>query len=120
MVVIDERRMRNVDNANINYLQVSMLSLNLRQPHTTWYAQNSQHPPNPDLLLGFPESSKLKHDSDSDTIVGPAPRGPIVMALKDFLNAKNEKFDEFENPTAFEKDDCLSCRVIGMGRPKTM
>lgn len=36
------------------------------------------------------------------------------MALKDFLNAKNEKFDEFENPTAFEKDDCLSCRVIGM------
>ena len=36
------------------------------------------------------------------------------MGLTDFLNAKSEKFDEFENPNSFEKDDCLSCRIIGM------
>lgn len=36
------------------------------------------------------------------------------MVLKELLNAKNDKYDEFENPTAFEKEDCLSCRILGM------
>ncbi|KAJ9620659.1 uncharacterized protein PV06_04639 [Exophiala oligosperma] len=37
------------------------------------------------------------------------------MAIKDFspMN-KGQKFDDFEDPKAFDKDDdCLSCRVLG-------
>ncbi|EXJ73866.1 uncharacterized protein A1O5_03628, partial [Cladophialophora psammophila CBS 110553] len=26
---------------------------------------------------------------------------------------KEDKFPEFENPRAFDKEDCLSCRVLG-------
>lgn len=37
-----------------------------------------------------------------------------TMVLKEFFDAKKEKFDDFENPDAFEKKDCLSCRVLGM------
>jgi len=36
------------------------------------------------------------------------------MALKEFLNSKKEKIDDFESPDAFEKEDCLSCRVLGL------
>jgi hypothetical protein len=35
------------------------------------------------------------------------------MVLKEFFNAKKEKLDDFESPDAFEKEDCLSCRVLG-------
>ena len=37
-----------------------------------------------------------------------------AMALKEFLNSKKEKIDDFESPDAFEKEDCLSCRVLGL------
>ncbi|KIW27767.1 uncharacterized protein PV07_07475 [Cladophialophora immunda] len=26
---------------------------------------------------------------------------------------KEDKFPEFENPRAFDKEDCLSCRILG-------
>ncbi|KEF62916.1 uncharacterized protein A1O9_00890 [Exophiala aquamarina CBS 119918] len=35
------------------------------------------------------------------------------MALMEFFNAKKDKIDDFESPDAFEKEDCLSCRVLG-------
>ncbi|KAK4946563.1 hypothetical protein LTR10_014415 [Elasticomyces elasticus] len=35
------------------------------------------------------------------------------MVLKEMLSAKTQKFDDFEDPKAFEKDDCLSCRIVG-------
>jgi len=30
---------------------------------------------------------------------------------------KEEKFTEFHNPKAFDKEDCLSCRVLGRQAP---
>ena len=35
------------------------------------------------------------------------------MALKELFARKGEKYDEFDNPNALEREDCLSCRVVG-------
>lgn len=40
-----------------------------------------------------------------------------TMVLREFFDAKKEKLDDFESPDAFEKEDCLSCRVLGMCGP---
>ena len=41
------------------------------------------------------------------------------MALGELFARKGEKFDEFENPNALEREDCLSCRVLGTSVPST-
>ncbi|EHY58797.1 hypothetical protein HRR83_007525 [Exophiala dermatitidis] len=35
------------------------------------------------------------------------------MVLKELFSPRRDKFDDFEDPKAFDKDDCLSCRVLG-------
>jgi len=35
------------------------------------------------------------------------------MVLRELFAPKGDKFDDFDNPKAFEKEDCLSCRVLG-------
>ncbi|EXJ88786.1 hypothetical protein A1O3_01850 [Capronia epimyces CBS 606.96] len=35
------------------------------------------------------------------------------MVLTELFSPKKSTFDEFEDPKAFEKEDCLSCRVLG-------
>jgi len=35
------------------------------------------------------------------------------MVLRELFSPKGDKFDDFDNPKAFEKEDCLSCRVLG-------
>lgn len=35
------------------------------------------------------------------------------MVLRELFSPKKDAFDEFEDPKAFEKEDCLACRVLG-------
>jgi len=35
------------------------------------------------------------------------------MVLRELFSPKGDKFDDFDNPKAFDKEDCLSCRVLG-------
>ena len=40
------------------------------------------------------------------------------MVLKELFSPRRDKFDDFEDPKAFDKDVCLSCRVIGTTSPR--